>query len=83
MELAAAAERPFYFTRKSRPNAMSADWLVSGVVVATSAADAESKLNELLEKLKRIDRGRDFSFADLTTIEVSEHGIAVITMGNR
>lgn len=83
MERSAAGDRPFYFTRKSRPNAMSADWLVSGVVVAASAADAESALSALLEKSKRIDRGCDFSFVDLTTVDISDHGVAAITMGSR
>lgn len=83
MERIAAGDRPFYFTRTSGPDAIEADWLVSGVVMAASAEDAESKLSALLEKSKRIDRGRDFSFLDLTACAVSEHGVAAITMGSR
>jgi hypothetical protein len=74
--------RPFYFSRRAKPPAHESNWLVSGVVMADDHADAQKKLNALLEKSKRNDRGSNFSFSDLAAVEVSEHGVACITMGN-
>lgn len=59
-------DKAFYFTRTLAPRASEANWLVSGVVMAADYADAQAKLNSLLEESKRLDRGSSFSFVDLS-----------------
>jgi hypothetical protein len=49
--------------------------------MATCAEEAQSKLSALLEKKESRDRGSDFSFVDLSTTEIPDHGVVAITIG--